>query len=474
MTTHGNGDSLGVSWGLNFPRLPTLSLTYNQNSEEYSFFGTNQMGSSTSRQFGVHSSYNLGGFRLYGGYVHSTGEGQLPAVLQSAEENTTASSDGYSFGVSHSLPLRGAAVFSYNHSDYNASSNLFDINGGVNQFEGNASFHPTRHWSASFLAAYTDNLAGVLNETILNAGGTATETFTGTGSYSLNLTAMTTYTFPHNIAVSADLSRLTQAFEGQSYGSTMAGGSVSAGGRVLGGSLSGSLSAFDILTDAVGTNPSSSALGLSATVSFSRRFQAWDVNTLAAYYQNQQTVLVSYLTSFYNYHASVSRRIRNLHLALAAGGAHSGFTAQPGTGNSSESFSVNLGNRWLTGAGSYSHSTGNSILTATGILPIPIPPVASQVVLFGGTSYSFSASSSPVRRLLVAFAYAQSKSNTNSSSLTSENRTKSMFGQVQYRFRQVTFNGGYNRLIQGFSSVVGPAQDSTTYFIGVSRWFNWF
>jgi hypothetical protein len=45
---------------------------------------------------------------------------------------------------------------------------------------------------------------------------------------------------------------------------------------------------------------------------------------------------------------------------------------------------------------------------------------------------------------------------------------------MQYRVRKIFVNGGYTRLQQTVGTPGTPPLDVTTYFIGFSRWFNFF
>ena len=45
---------------------------------------------------------------------------------------------------------------------------------------------------------------------------------------------------------------------------------------------------------------------------------------------------------------------------------------------------------------------------------------------------------------------------------------------IQYQFRKLNFNSGYSRLEQGFSGSGTPPEVISSFYIGVSRWFNFF
>ena len=94
--------------------------------------------------------------------------------------------------------------------------------------------------------------------------------------------------------------------------------------------------------------------------------------------------------------------------------------------------------------------------------------------MYGGTSYAFSASGSPVRHWTFSATYLKANSNTTNQGIYSANRVEEEIFATQYQFRKVGMNAGYNRIVQGFSaSGVAPANFSSVY-IGLYRWFNFF
>jgi hypothetical protein len=319
---------------------------------------------------------------------------------------------------------------------------------------------------------YVDNLAANVTETLLNEGVPG-QFFTSSGSHSLDMNAMATYRLASNISVNGVVGRRDQSYFGQTYTSTMFGGGVSTAGAFLGGAASGVLRVADYRSGAVAGNPGSSSLSLIASGNYSRDLRRWRFTGNVSYSQNQQTLLISYLTSFYSYGAAVYRPIWKLRWTGAFTGSHSGFVQQAGSGNRSESFSTGLGSRHITFGAGYSTSSGVGVLTPVGITPTSVP--TAQQILFGGKNYNFTVGSSPIRRLILSASYSESHGNTTSPTLATSYRTKSMNALVQYRFRQMGFTGGYSRLQQGFGQAAGARPfDGTTFFVGVNRWFDFF
>ena len=86
-----------------------------------------------------------------------------------------------------------------------------------------------------------------------------------------------------------------------------------------------------------------SLLGLNTSVNYTHQIQHWTVAGGFSYSQDTQTVLIAYTTSGYNYFGSVGRRIgRRSYWGAYVSGARSLLTDEPGSANSSQSYSTSL------------------------------------------------------------------------------------------------------------------------------------
>jgi len=61
-----------------------------------------------------------------------------------------------------------------------------------------------------------------------------------------------------------------------------------------------------------------------------------------------------------------------------------------------------------------------------------------------------------------------------SSGVMSTNENDQYNALIQYQVRKLNFTSGYSRLEQGFSSSGMPPEVLSSYYMGVSRWFNFF
>jgi hypothetical protein len=190
-----------------------------------------------------------------------------------------------------------------------------------------------------------------------------------------------------------------------------------------------------------------------------------------------QTFLIAYTTSSYSYGGSVGRRFGQFLWTANAGGAHSLLTEQPGTAFSSQSYGTSLGIKRISLSANYNQTSGSGLATAGGINPIPpLPPIVPPglLIIYGGTSYAFSLSGSPVRRWTFSATYLKANNNTTNEGIYSANKVEEDIFSTQYQFRRVGMNAGYSHVVQGFSaSGTAPANFSSAY-IGLYRWFNFF
>jgi len=90
----------------------------------------------------------------------------------------------------------------------------------------------------------------------------------------------------------------------------------------------------------------------------------WHVSGSFGYAQNAQTLLVTYMNSFYNYSGNMRRRWGKVNVGFGAGASRTALTAVAGTANSSESYNASVGyGMWLTATGSYSKASGQALAT---------------------------------------------------------------------------------------------------------------
>ena len=499
--TNGNSQGFGVSWSALLPDYPSLTVGYQMGSANYSLYGTDQNGSNHFHSFYANSNYMLKGFNLGAAFSQGSSNAVIPEVIVGGQEQTSNSdSTNYSLSVSHPLPWKGSFSGGFNRTNLNSDYLGYTFDGTIDRFGGSAGFHPTQKWSFSVGADYTDNFSGSLWQAIVpgassssnNGSGTATSSLTAgssaagdgsttsggvtTAQQSLqsssawNMLFNTSYSFAPNLQAQGAIERRQQYYSGVNYGSTMYSGGMFYQRQIMGGYLGSSFSLIENTLDGSSQN----SLGFNATVNYNRQIRGWQVGGYFNYAQNVQTLLVTYLNSYYNYSGNISHRFGRLNWTASGGASRSGLSSLPGSANSGESFSTSLGTNRLGLAGTYSKSNGNSLAGGGGLNPIPIPPIIppSLLVLYGGESYGATLSGSPVRHMTASASWVKSKSNLSNLGVMSWNNYQSQNAYLQYQFRQMGINGGYTRLVQGFSASGTAPASVSSFYIGVYRWFN--
>jgi hypothetical protein len=473
--THGNDDTFGINWSENLPDAPSFSASFQFGTAQYSVYGTNDEGNNAFHSLNLHSGYRLAGFTMGAYYTLGGGHSLIPQVV-SGQQNSETHSDSSAEGVNvtHLLPMQGSISAGFNRSTWNTDYLGYSSSGTIDTINSVAVVHPTGTVSLTASANYSDNLSGQLIQSIVTAGGVAPGLNSNDASNSLDLMAVASYTPLPNLQTSAIVERRTQTFLGETYGVTSYGGSASYAHKLHNGNFNAALT----ITANKADQADEDTLGFSTNENYSSEVLGWNVTGSFGYAQNMQTLLVTYMNSFYNYSGNASRRWGKFNVSAGAGGARTALTQQAGTANSSQSYNASMGyGALLTATGSYSKANGQALATGAGLVPVPVPsPIlpSNLVSLYGGDGYSFGLSSTPAKSLVLTAAYAKSISNTSSDAVASSNQNNEFNALVQYQFRKLGINSGYSRLEQGFSGSGTQPEVISSFYIGVSRWFNFF
>jgi hypothetical protein len=482
--THGNSDSFGINWSETLPDKPTVSAGFQMGSSDYTVYGTNDTGNTHFRSGNVHSSYNLGGYSLGGFYSIGDSNSLVPQVIVGAASPETHTNDhAYGFNVSHKLPLQGSIVGGYTRSVFGTDYLGASTSGTIDMLNVVGTVRPLNRVSITGGANYSDNLSGQFIQSIV---GTSSSTQASVpnifdshqSSSALDLNGVASYAPTDNSQVSVSVDRRQQELLGVSYGMTSYGASGNYTRRLFEGNLNSAVSMNANTSD----NSGGDTLGFTISEGYSTKVAGWHLNGNFNYAQNAQTLLVTYMNSFYNYSGNARRSWGKLNFSASAGGSHTALTDQPGTANSSKSYSSSIGyTKFLNLSGGYSESSGQALITGSGLVPVPVPPIvpSSLVSMYGGSSYAFSAASAPARNLLLQASWSRAFSNTETTDaagdlISSSNRNGQFDTRIQYQYRKLSFNAGFARLEQGFSQSALPAEIVSSYYMGVSRWFKFF
>ena len=472
--THGTSDTFGISWSENIPDAPSFSASYQRGNSQYNVYGSNDNGSNTFQSLNFHSGYTWKGLNMGTYYLLGDGSSLIPQVISgTGPAETHSNNSAMGFNVSHRIPLNGNVGAAWSRSTWDSSYLDTSSNGIVNIFDLSLAIRPVSKIALSATLNYSDNLSGQLYQSIVNSGGALPGPSLNQSSSALDIMGILDYSPLQNLQTEVYVERRTQSYLGDNYGVTSYGSGITYSRKILNGIFNSSVTVTANTSD----QDSTTTMGFTSNDTYATEFHNWQVNGSFSYAQNVQTLLVTYMNSFYNYSGTVRRRWGRFHLGAGASAGRTGLTQQPGTANSSESYNLNAGyGSIFTGSGSYSHSSGQALVTGAGLVPIPIPPIvpSSLISIYGGDSYAVSLASSPLKHFTISAAYSKSLSNTNSSSIVSDNSSNQINALLQYQFRKMNFTSGYARLEQGFSIIGTQPQVISSFYAGVSRWFKFF
>jgi hypothetical protein len=477
LATNGDNQGFGVSWSALVPDWPTLTASYAVNSGSSSIYGTQQESKQTDHDLTLTSTYSVAGFRIAGGYSHRNVDGTVPEVLEGiqAPVQSSTATNNYQVNAGHSFPMSGAYSISYSRTGYDYSyhdGTSTASSGASDSLNGNLNFRPAAKLSVGFSAAYNDSLLGGLPEQVIGGGkflslGTFRSYFVGSDAH---------YQLLRNLSLQARVNHVEQTFLGRSYGATQFGASANYNAEH---SLLKGLS-FGVGVVDTATKEGNTALGFVGNLNYSRKLRGWDLDANFSYSQNVQTLVIVDTTSSYGWVTNVRRRVGNRSYFIAGYSAsHSGFNTISDSSSSAQRVSSGFTYRRYSANGFYSTSRGRAAFTSTGLVALPgnLPPEAlppGTAIVFDSKAYGFNASASPLRRLTLTAGYAQSSGDTIDQLTSVFTKSELINGVAQYRLRKIFVNGGYTHLRQSVGTPGTAPVTVTTYYIGISRWFNFF
>jgi hypothetical protein len=472
--TNGDTQTFGVGWSANLTNLPFLSFAYQQGSSNYSLLGTQQESFSDFHSVSGSANYNVDGWHLNGGIHYLNTDSIFPQFLPgTALERATGDNTTYTFNMSRAVDGDGNTWLNfirtgtdYNYSGLSESESSDVVNGGV-------TLKATRKLTTTVSGNYIDNLWGSIFQQVTSTGATVPVSASGGPSYSWSFFGNAQYAVLPGLYVEAIATHQQQSFGGTSYSANAYGGSVFYGRQLLGGQFS----AGATVTESSYGTEGGFHVGLLANATYIRRIGEWNLSGNVGYSRDTQTILIAYTSSGYSYSVSVNRRIiDHVYWNATANASKSTLDQSSAYSTLTQGYSTGLASRWLSVNGAYAKSSGNGLLTPTGVTPLPpgVPPVLVPTVLYGGRTYSVSVGSTPIRGLTFSGAFIDSRSNTAGSLVNSNNISSQAYAYLTYQVRKIYFDAGYSRLLQGFGASGLPPSLLSTYYVGLSRWFKAF
>lgn len=476
-TTHGNNDAFAATWGAHVQGLPSLNVAFSEGTNAYTVYGLDTEGNNHYDTFSAMSSYRIAGFNMNGGYQYTSSRAITPELLTN-ETTVQSDSNGNSlfFGIGQNLPWNGSISGGATRSNINTDADGVNYNTSIDAANGNLVFAPLKNLSFGANTYYTNNLEGTLYSSLISAGVIPSQDITQQySSDSLNLTSFVNYELPAvHMYLRGFTERQQQNYLGTSYLSNSYNGNATYSNSLFGGQFNGTIG----ITRTSLNTTNQTLTGLNGGINYIRRIAGWNVSGSANYSQDTQTILAAYTSSGYNYSGSLGRKFgRRYYWGATATGTRSILTDQPGSANDSQSYTTTIALPLFSVTGAYSKSSGNALLTPNGLVPSPVPVSAlppGALVFYNGDSYSIGIGANPIRGLTISATFAKALSGTESILAESNNNTENVNVFFLYHLRKLNVQGGYTKLNQGFSATATPPTMVGSFFIGISRWFNFF
>jgi hypothetical protein len=133
---------------------------------------------------------------------------------------------------------------------------------------------------------------------------------------------------------------------------------------------------------------------------------------------------------------------------------------------------IGLGANWGEARG-YSVLTNNGLQLLSPTTPLQVIP-SESIFTFNGTNYGFSAFLTPRPKCQITLNYNKTTDSTVGGLKTTFGDVSRWNGQLRYPWRKMYLDGGVTRVSQTLSTAGATGVTFTTYFVGISRWFNFF
>jgi hypothetical protein len=477
LTTVGNDHGINVSWSALYPRLPPLMVSFSDSASNESVIGTPGQSDSTSRSLTLSSRYTLWGFSLNGIYNLLWANSSIDQILSASQQTLVSknSSSNFQLGAQHSLPLRGTFNSEFTHMSYTDStmSSSQVASGSANTVSTSVSLHPIPRFSISGDAEYTNNLEGGLEQQIINSTGQVVP-LSSSASSGKHFGTTAFLNLKGEFFVTGYANYSSQSYAGLSYQTTNYGASTN---YTFQKDFLRGLSVNGGVVDSA-TQDGNEGASFVGNVNYLRHLGPWLVGAGWHYTQNVETLVTVDTTSSMSYDASAQRKFtHNRMLDFHFTGGHTAFTDQKGYLSHTENYTGYYFMGAFNVSGSYSKSYGQSILTSSGLVSVPVGLPAGTVtdlVAYGGTGYGFGAGTLLFKRLSLAAGYNRNNSSTSGMAVNSSFNGSSENVRLHYRLRKVILDAGYSRLSQDSLSTLNTHTAINSFFIGFSRWFNLF
>ncbi len=507
--TKGNAQTIGVTAAWLPDNLPSIQGSYTHGNTNYEIIGESSTGTADVDAIGIASSYQLWDTNLNGSYTKNYINTDAPNVTDPALHQYTNSNDGIlQIGGSRQISRTSNLSANYAHTNIDAVYAGTEAKASFNTVSGLFTYNPTARLTTNAHVNYSSNLTAQYFTSILNGASSGTGSVAQASTTSANATTTASqqpyltytssyltygvgasYVITRNWQVNGNFNRQTQGVPGFTDVTSNILSVTTTYTRVLwGGSFGASYGlgyyfapVFRAATDQTANGgQSSSFLGQSGSLSYSRLFWGWTGSASGSYARNLTTVLVGYTQSSYSVNGAVSRVLSGWSLGLSAAYSNS-HTENINISNAiSSNYSASLSHRnWGVSAG-YSQSSGTGFQIGSVIVPVgPAQGIIPQFLLqYNGEAWSVGANIRPLRRWTVSGSYSHVRYDSQNISGFASNFSNQAYVRSEYFWRQLTFNAGYSYLSQGLgASLTNPSNLPAvlqTVFFGVTRRFDFF
>jgi|1186.fasta_scaffold29623_1 hypothetical protein len=476
LTTRGNSNSLAIGWGIQIPDYPRVAVLFSDGGNTSSLYGSGADANFHTRTYGVNALHKWEGFNINGGYHHNVVDTLTPEFLVGQEPLTShASSNTFDVSATHWLPLHGSFSIGADHASVDSEAAGESYTASIETVSSGVGFQPVTNLNVGANAQYTNNLSGSLYQSVITSGGVVPPALLDYSTHALDVNTQGSYMIPRwHLTFMANADHREQSMRGVPISGNTFSQSATYGNTFLRGFMTLSAGATQTSVSALNSVDSRGWFG---NASYLRKLDRWSFSGSVNYSRNSQTAFIGYTSSGYGYTAAIGRKFHIYSFwSVNASGSKSTFNVG-GSDNSAQSYSTALSLRHFSISGSYGKANGISILTPGGLTPITNPGVGISPldeIVFNAKTYSAGMSTTPVHGLVLSGTYSRTRSNTFASLADSRNTTAQINTMLQYRLRQLWITGGYLKLQQDFTITGLPATSDSSFFIGITRWFNFF
>lgn len=467
-----NNRNFSVSWMFRDLPVKNLSVYFADNMNDTTIPGVGFSSDSSSKGFGIATGgYKFAGFSLAGGYQYSLSD--VTSNVSGADGGSVSShgsSDVFHVMSSRSLPGHGEVTLAAYRIMTEGSSEGDKGNSDSDEFDASISSHVWRIPLAGSIS-YNDNVYGSVLQQLNASGQLVDQSYSGPKIAELNMSLYSSYVLPHRIFLTGYATREEEFVMGQSASALAFGGNVSyAFGKFIKG-LTVTVGMHDV-ADRAGNE----GAGVIANANYRRNLGAWVVQANAGYNQSIQTMLA--LNTESSGGASVEVR-RNLgdkaSFGANAGYGRSLFSNTNGQFTEEKNAGMNLSWMRQTLSAFYSEAGGNAIITSQGLVASTTPGLTgSQVVPYSGKSYTAGYANTLIKNLNLHFAWSKFVSTGSGAGLFSNVSAEGYNGGLMYVYHKTNFIANFAHNQQGASVTNSLPSNVTVFYVGLSRWFNFF